>query len=100
MDPTTSEFEAQCFARQADQMLAQLRARLAPEDYRLVRQLRHLDDLATVAACAEAEERFLHALVAHFPAHALALQGVLAHVRATDADCDTLRGFPTGRQGG
>ncbi len=100
MDPTLSETDAQGFARQADQVLAQLRARLAPEDYRLVRQLRHLDDLATVAACAAAEERFLDALVAHFPDHALALQGVLAHIRATDADCDTLRGLPAGRQGG
>ncbi len=100
MDSTTAETDAQAFARQADQALAQFRARLTPEDYRLVRQLRHLDDPATVAACAAAQERFLHALVAHFPDHALALQGVLAHIRATDADCDTLRGLPAGRQGG
>ncbi len=100
MDPTTSETDAQGFARQADEVLAQLRARLAPEDYGLVRQLRYLDDLATVAACTAAEERFLAALVAHLPEHALAIQGVLAHIRATDANCDTLRRQPAGRQGG
>ncbi len=100
MDPTTSETDAQGFARQAEQVLTQLRGRLAPEDFRLVRQLRQLDELATIAACAAAEQRFLDALVAHFPDHALALQGVLAHIRATDADCDTLRGLPAGRQGG
>ncbi len=100
MDPMTSATDTQGFAQRADQVLAQLRARLAPEDYRLVRQLRHLGELATVAACVAGEQRFLDALVAHFPGPALALQGVLAHIRTTAADCDTLQGRPAGRQGG
>lgn len=92
MEPTASEPDALVFARQADQVRAQLRERLAPGDYRLVRQLQHLEELATVAACTAAEQRLLDALVAHFPDHALALQGVLAHARATEAACDTLQG--------
>jgi hypothetical protein len=35
MDPTASERDALLFAQQADQVLAQLRERLAPADYQL-----------------------------------------------------------------
>jgi hypothetical protein len=91
MDSVASERDALTFAQQAEQVLAQLRARLAPEDYRLVRQLLHLEELATVAACTAAEQHLLNALVAHFPDHSLALEATIAHVRATNADCETLR---------
>jgi hypothetical protein len=92
MDAVDSEWDASAFTHKADQALANLRERLAPEDYRLVRQLLHWEELATVAACTAAEHRLCAALVAHFPEHALAVQSVIAHVRATNADCDTLRG--------
>src|SRR5437660_5387149 len=78
---------------------AQLCARLAPADFQLVRQLRQAEELAAVAACAAWEARLCDALVRHFPEQELALRGVIAHITATDADCDTLRGLPTGRQG-
>ena len=77
----------------------QLRARLSPEDLQLVRQLRQAEELAAVAACAAWEARLRDALVHHFPRQALAIQGVFAHITATNADCDTLRGLPAGRQG-
>ena len=80
-----------------DAVVAQLRERLVPEDFRLVRQLRHLEELALLAACTAWEERCLDALAQHFPEHALALRAVAAHVRNTDAECDTLRGLPAGR---
>jgi hypothetical protein len=79
--------------RRVDQLDACLRARLSSEDYRLVRQLRQAEELAAVAACAAWEERMLAALVRHFPDHELAIRGVIAHVRASEADCDTLRGL-------
>jgi hypothetical protein len=85
------ETDAMMFAQQAEQVLAQLRARLTDDEYRLVSQLRHLEDLATVAACTAAEERLLEAIVAHFPEQAVAVQAVIAHVRATEADCETLQ---------
>jgi hypothetical protein len=85
--------------RQIDAVVAQLRERFAPEEFRLVYQLRHLEELAILAACAAWEQRCLDALALHFPEHALALRAVAAHVRNTDAECDTLRGLPAGRQG-
>ena len=85
--------------RRVDEVVAQLRERLAPEEFRLVHQLRHLEELALLAACAAWEQRCLDALAQHFPEHDLALRAVAAHVRNTDADCDTLRGLPVGRQG-
>jgi hypothetical protein len=91
MDSAASERDACAFAQQAEQVLAQLRERLAPADYRLVRQLLQLEELATVAACTAAEQRLLNALVAHFPDHNLALEATIAHVRATNADCETLQ---------
>src|SRR3954447_20204441 len=78
---------------------AQLRARLSPEDFQLVRQLRQAEELAAVAACTAWEARLCEALVRHFPEQALALRGVIAHITATNADCDTLRGLPAGRHG-
>jgi hypothetical protein len=76
---------------------ARLRERLPPEDFRLVRQLRHLEELATVAACEAWQRRLLDALARHFPEQELAVRAVAAHVVGTDADCDTLRGLPSGR---
>jgi hypothetical protein len=90
------ETDALMFAQQAEQVLAQLRARLTDEEYRLVWQLRYLEELATVAACTAAEERLLEVIVAHFPEQALAVQAVIAHVRATGADCETLQGRQRG----
>ena len=58
-----------------------------------------LEELALLAACAAWEQRCLDALAQHFPEHALALRAVAAHVRNTNADCDTLRGLPAGRHG-
>jgi hypothetical protein len=78
---------------------AQLCARLSPEDCQLVRQLRQAEELAAVAACTAWEARVYDALVRHFPEQGLALRGVIAHVTATNADCDTLQGLPAGRQG-
>ena len=74
------------------QIEADLRGRLTAEDFRLVRQMRHLEELATMAACEAWQRRLLDALAQHFPEHELAIRGVAAHVVATDADCDTLRG--------
>ena len=94
-----SVMDPEALDRRIDEVLAQLRERLAPEEFRLVRQLRHLEELALLAACTAWEQRCLDALAQHFPEHALALRAVAAHVRSTDADCDTLRGLPAGRQG-
>ena len=76
-----------------------LRERLAPEDFRLVRQLRHTEELAAIAACEAWQQRLLDALARHFPEQELAIRAVAAHVTATDGDCDTLRGLPAGRHG-
>ncbi|HEY7066578.1 MAG TPA: hypothetical protein VII06_34210 [Chloroflexota bacterium] len=82
------------------QVEARLRERLTPEDFRLVRQLRHLEELATVSACEAWQRRLLDALARHFPEQELAIRAVATHVVGTDADCDTLRGLPAGRHGG
>jgi hypothetical protein len=91
MDSAASARDALVFSQQAEQILAHLCERLAPEDYRLVRQLLHLEELAIVAACTAAEERLLAAVVAHCSDHTLALEATIAHVRATNADCETLQ---------
>ena len=85
--------------RQIDEVVARLRDRLAPEDFHLVHQLRHLEELALLAVCTAWEQRCLDALAQHFPEHELALRALAAHVRNTDAECDTLRGLPAGRHG-
>jgi hypothetical protein len=82
------------------QVETRLRERLAPEDFRLVRQLRHLVELATVAACEAWQRRLLEALARHFPERELALRAVAAQGLGTDADCDTFRGLPSGRHNG
>jgi hypothetical protein len=84
---------------EVDQLEARLRERLSPEDFRLVLQLRQAEELAAIAACTAWEERCLDALARHFPRQALAIRAVAAHVRATNADCETLQGVPSGRQG-
>ena len=94
-----SVMDQEDFESRIAEVVAQLRERLAVEDFRLVRQLRHLEELALLAACTAWEQRYLDALAQHFPEHALAIHAVAAHVRGTDADCDTLRGLPAGRQG-
>ncbi len=58
-----------------------------------------LEELALLAACAAWEQRCLDTLAQHFPEHDLALRAVAAHVRSTNAECDTLRGLPAGRHG-
>ncbi len=88
------------FELEVEKLEAGLRERLPADDFRLVCQLRRVEELATVAACQVWEERFLEALVQHFPDLELALRGVAAHITATSADCDTLRGLPSGRYGG
>jgi hypothetical protein len=93
MDAAALAAEAQEWERQAAKVHAHLHQRLAPKDYQLVEQLRHLDELATVAACTAAEQRLLDALAAHFPDHALALQGIIAHVRLSDGECQTAQGL-------
>ena len=82
-----------------DQLDASLRARLSPEDYRLVCKLRQAEELAAVAACVAWEERMLAALVRHFPDHDLAIRAVIAHVHNTHADCETFRSPGTPRPG-
>ncbi len=94
-----SAMDSEALAVQIDGVVAQLRERLAPEDFRLVHQLRHLEELALLAACAAWEQRLLDALAQHFPEHDLALRAVATHVRSTNAECDTLRGLPAGRHG-
>jgi hypothetical protein len=94
-----SVMDSETLDRQIDEVVARLRERLAPAEFRLVRQLRHLDELALLAACTAWEQRCLDALAQHFPEHDLALRAVAAHVRNTDAECDTLHGLPAGRQG-
>jgi hypothetical protein len=94
-----SVMDPEALDRRIDAVVAQLRERLAPEEFCLVYQLRHLEELALLAACTAWEQRYLDALAQHFPKHALALRAVAAHVRSTDAECDTLRGLPAGRQG-
>ena len=78
MDPTVSERDALLFAQQADQVLAQLRERLAPADYQLVLQLRQLEEYAAVAACTAAEQHTLAAVIACLPDSALASLGEVA----------------------
>src|SRR5262249_9345511 len=94
-----SILDSEALDRRIDAVVAQLRERLAAEDFRLVCELRHLEELALLAACAAWEQRCLDALAQHFPEHALAFRAVAAHVRNTDAECDTLRGLPAGRHG-
>jgi hypothetical protein len=76
-----------------------LRAQLSEEEFRLVRELRCLDELVTMAACDAWQRRVLEALVRHLPDHELALRGLIQHVITTEGDCDTLRGLGTGRHG-
>jgi hypothetical protein len=84
------ETNAEVFAQQADQVRAQLRARLTDEEYRLARQFWHLEELALVATYTATEQRLLEALVAHLPEHAVAIRAVINHVWATQGQCDTL----------
>ena len=97
MDAWDTEQEA--LEQQVTALETQLYARLSPADFQLVRQLRDAEEGATIAACAAWEARLYDALAAHFPDIALAIRGMIAHITATDADCDTLRGLPAGRQG-
>jgi hypothetical protein len=97
MDAWDTEQDA--LEQQVTALETQLHARLSPADFQLVRQLRQAEELATVAACTAWEARLCDALVRHFPEQELALRGVIAHITTTNADCDTLRGLPTGRQG-
>jgi hypothetical protein len=76
-----------------------LRAQLSEEEFRLVRELRCLDELITMAACDGWQRLVLEALVRHFPDHELALRGVIQHVITTEGDCDTLQGLGTGGHG-
>jgi hypothetical protein len=85
--------------KRIQQIETRLREHLAPDEFRLVRQLRRLEELATVTACEAWQRRLLDAIACHFPEHELAIRAVAAHVVGTDADCDTLRGWPSGRQG-
>ena len=94
-----SVMDSEALDHRIDEVVARLRERLAPEDFRLVRQLRHLEELALLTACTAWEQRYLDALAQHFPEHDLALRAVATHVRSTNAECDTLRGLPAGRQG-
>ena len=94
-----SVMDHEALDRRIDEVLARLRERLAPDELHLVHQLRHLEELALLAACTAWEQRCLDALAQHFPEHELALRAVAAHVRNTDAECDTLRGLPAGRHG-
>ena len=91
--------DQQALERHVDAVVARLRERLSPEEYDLVSELRHLEELAILAACAEWEQRALDALARHFPEHELAIRGVAAHVRTTNADCDTLQGLRVSRLG-
>jgi len=91
--------EQDALEQQVTALEAQLCARLAPEDFQLVQQLRQAEELAAIAACTAWEAHLCEALVRHFPEQALALRGVLAHITATNADCDTLQGLPAGRHG-
>jgi len=75
MHPTASERDACTLAQQADQVQAQLRARLAPEDYQLVLHLRQLEEQAAIAASIAAEQRVVATLVACLPDSMLALLG-------------------------
>jgi hypothetical protein len=75
MKPTASARGVCVLAQQADQVQAQLRARLAPEDYHLVLHLRHLEGQAAVMASTAAEQRVLATLVACLPDSMLALLG-------------------------
>ena len=94
-----SVMDPEALDRRIDEVVARLRERLAPEEFRLVRELRDLEELALLAACTAWEQRCLDALAQHFPKHDLAIRAVAAHVRSTDAECDTLRGLPAGRHG-
>ena len=85
--------------QRVEAIVARLRARLGPDDFALVQQLRHTEELAIMAACVAEREQLLDAIARHFPEQELAIRGILAHVTQTDADCDTLRGLPSGRHG-
>ncbi len=78
---------------------ARLRDQLPAEGFALVRELRCLEELATLAACEAWQRRMLDAVVRHFPDHELALRGVVQHVLATDGDCDTWHGVAAGGHG-
>jgi hypothetical protein len=91
--------EQDALEQQVTALEAQLCVRLSSADFQLVQQLRQAEELATIAACAAWEAHLCEALVRHFPEQALALRGVIAHITATNADCDTLRGLPAGRHG-
>jgi hypothetical protein len=93
-----SVMDPEALDRRIEKVVGRLRERLAPEEFHLVCELRHLEELALLAACTAWEQRCLDALAQHFPEHDLALRAVAAHVRNTDAECDTLRGLPAGRQ--
>jgi hypothetical protein len=80
-------------------LVARLRARLSPEDFQLVQELRQTEELAIMAVCFAEREQLLDAIVRHFPGQELAIRGILAHITATDANCDTLQGLPSGRHG-
>ena len=94
-----SVMDSEALDHRIDEVVARLRERLASEEFRLVCELRHLEELALLGACTAWEQRCLDALAQHFPEQALAIRAVAAHVRHTDAECDTLRGLPAGRQG-
>jgi hypothetical protein len=96
MDARDTEQDA--LEQRVTELEAQLRARLSPADFQLVRQLRQAEELAAVAACAAWEARLCEALARHFPEQALAIRGVIAYLATTNADCDTLRGLPAGQE--
>ena len=85
--------------QQVQTLVARLRARLSPEEFQLVQELRQTEELAIMAACFAEREQLLDAIVRHFPDQELAIRGILAHITGTEADCDTLRGLPSGRHG-
>jgi hypothetical protein len=93
------ETEQDALEQRVTDLEAQLYARLSPADFQLVRQLRQAEELAAIGACTAWEARLYDALARHFPEQELALRGVIAHITATNADCDTLRGLPAGRHG-
>lgn len=92
----TSQDELELHVRELE---TRLRDRLSAEDFRLVHQLQLAEELAAVAACQAWQQRFIEALVQHFPDIELALRGVVAHLTVTEVDCDTLQGLPCGRHG-
>jgi hypothetical protein len=95
----TGHTEQSALEQRVTALEARLRARLSREDFQLVQQLRQAEEIAAVAACAAWEARLCDALARHLPKQELAIRGVISHITATNADCDTLRGLPAGRQG-